>query len=234
MREVERQAPVPVLGADGDDARLELQPLVLQRTDALTGGGHTDGRRLGHVEQQLVGVLDVIVEREVPPSLEHGQVHTDVGREGALPRQVGVADGDGHGADALVVVILSLVLVRGHGLVRREAHVAGVAHAGTQLEQLHGDTLHEALLVDVPSAADTPERCEAFVLSELRRAFVAVDDVEEVLLVPHGVDVDEEADAALDTVAAGRCSVHVAGGKGWVSQLVGEVAGGAIGGVAGV
>ena len=68
-----------------------------------------------------------------------------------------------------------------------------VTDARTEFEQFDALALEERFVVNVPTSTHTPEGSEASVLTKLRRTFVAVNQVEEYLLLPNRVEVGEEA-----------------------------------------
>ena len=82
--------------------------------------------------------------------------------------------------------------------------------------------------MQVPTATHTPERGEARVLTELRRTFVAVDQIQEVLIVPHRVGVHEEAHVVIDIVLPAGFVRGILRGKSRVREIGRVVADGAI------
>ena len=148
-----------------------------------------------NVEQQVVGVLDIIVCREVEPATESGEIDTDVRAQGAFPLQVGIADGHRYSTGALTVIVRAVIAVSGQRLIGVEIDIAQISYAGTKLQQLDRQALHELLIVQVPSSTCAPERCKTAVPAELRRTFIAINQIEKILVVPYRVGIDEESHA---------------------------------------
>ena len=104
-------------------------------------------------------------------------------------------------------------------MVGLERDVTQIAHTRTKLEQRHAAAFHEVLVVQVPTRTGAPERREARVLTELRRTFVAVDQVQEVLVVPHRVGIHEEAHVVVNVVLPARFARGVLCGKSRVRKV---------------
>ena len=77
--EVDTSFPVPtVLIVDDDTVQCELPTLVLGITDVTCIAAYTRGRRQRNVEQDIVGLLDVVLKRSRQTTAEHGEVDTEV------------------------------------------------------------------------------------------------------------------------------------------------------------
>ena len=201
------------------EARAQFDTLVLDRAEVLARRRDTHRRRLRYVHEQVVRILNIGVETQVEAAFEHREVNTHVAAQRAFPAQVGVTDRLGDRADALAVVQTRRVIVGRDGLVGLERDVTQITHTRAEFEQRHAATLHEVLVVQVPTRTGTPERSEARVLTELRRTFVAVDQVEEVLIVPHRVGIHEEAHVVVDIVLTARLARGILGCKSGVREV---------------
>ena len=141
----------------------ELEALVLNLTIVRIDRGETCGRTNLLNQQQVLGVLHEVVERDVPV-VEECKVDTDVGHLGGLPLQVGihqrskptsltraVAPVARHTIATYIEGVGSITAQGCDTLTSNVTSVTGLTPAETQLQVVHSlNALHERLLRDAP------------------------------------------------------------------------------------
>ena len=102
--------------------------------------------------EQWVGVLDVVIKRQIQTVAQRGDISSHVVVDGLLPCQIVVAQAVDDDTGTEYVGHQTVEHIGGIGLVGREVLVARITHRGTQLEHLENAVLlHPLFVVDIPT-----------------------------------------------------------------------------------
>ncbi len=231
MGRAQRDVPVDALLGHVDwrelDGGFPTVGLLLAGVERLAR--HTHGARRGDDGEQRVGVLDIIVEREVEAVAQGGDVGTNVVVDGLLPCQLAVAKAADDDTRTKDVGHQAVEHVCGVSLVSREVLVARVAHRAAELQHLEDAIVaHPALVVDVPAQAHRPRGAETVVGAKHGGTVVAQVEVEQVAVVVGVAAVEVETGSVLHALAVtGLAPARVVVGKrGRGKLVVGEARGG--------
>ena len=181
-------------------------------------------------EEQVVGGLDIEVERTVDAVIQETVVETEVPLLGHLPLQVGV--GVLHhlkGLDPLAVHRHHVAITRKVIHVLCQIRVTGgdtrhtVAHAEAQVAEPVAGVLHECLVHDVPAEGERGEGGPLVVGTELRAALMTDADECVVAVGIAVADTSEEAhELVVIPVAAHRGVMVLVCQERAVAQVVPE------------
>ena len=155
MVDVQAGRPVPVTLLDDGAVDGEFDTLVGGGAHVGHHAAYTRGARQGKAEEDVLRSDRVVLGRTAETALEEGEVHTEVPGLGVFPAEFRVRQG-GHIVTrgvVVVAVVVDLSAEGAEGLVRADGLVGGLTVTEAELELVEpaAGTLHEALLVEVPT-----------------------------------------------------------------------------------
>ena len=173
--------PGEVLALDVHRREFHLGAVEAYRTDVLPGRAVT--RRIGQrdAEEQVGGLLVVIVGHQADAVVEESHVDADVQLVGGLPFEPHV--GQRRGQDGARTVVDRRCAEPSVGIVKADVVVTSQAVRGAYLEAVEIAHVPEFLLRDHPAGRRRREISPAVSFGEFRRAVGAEREHEEVLLL---------------------------------------------------
>ena len=188
--QVEAQLPSEVATFDDGTLDIQFDTLVGDRTDVTQHGVEACHSLDGNVEEEVTGLLVVVIDRSVQAVVEETGIETHIERRGSLPLQVGV----GHvlkdaGADTLAAQIVGAGHDVAGELIITDFLVADHAIRGTELEVVDILTQVDPLLaVDVPRTTQRGEEAPTMVFGKTAGTIGTESAREVVTLVERVVD----------------------------------------------